>query len=215
MLGTSLSSISYVISCALPDLKLKMIMNFIDTIREFLHVVAGVLVWPVLIALLLLAALTLVALGDFAREWWSRRGNRRPWQQITGSALEAAAADNASRDPLDVRLERVLQDSERRRWSALALLRQGVRVGPALGLMGTLIPMANALQGLAEGNLPSLASNMVTAFAATVIGLAISVTIYLITTMREQWIREDNQALAFRAEALLQAGEASATPRLD
>ena len=75
--------------------------------------------------------------------------------------------------------------------------------------------MANALQGLAEGNLPSLASNMVTAFAATVIGLAISVTIYLITTMREQWIREDNQALAFRAEALLQAGEASAMPRLD
>ena len=187
----------------------------IDTIRELLHAVSGVLVWPVLIALLLLAALTLVALGAFIQECWSRRGKRRPWQQITGAALEAAAADQTSPDPLDIRLERVLQDSERRRWSALALLRQGVRIGPALGLMGTLIPMANALQGLADGNLPSLASNMVTAFAATVIGLAISVTIYLITTIREQWIREDNQALAFRAEALLQAANAPATRQQD
>ena len=195
-----------------------MIMNStstIDTIRELLHVVSGVLVWPVLIALLLLAALTLVALGAFIQVCWSRRGKRRPWQQITGAALEAAAADQTSPDPLDIRLERVLQDSERRRWSALALLRQGVRIGPALGLMGTLIPMANALQGLADGNLPSLASNMVTAFAATVIGLAISVTIYLITSIREQWIREDNQALAFRAEALLQAANAPAARQQD
>lgn len=212
MLGTLLSLIFHVISCIFIE---KMIMIYIDTIREFLHVVAGVLVWPVLITLLLLAALTLVALGAFAGEWWSRRGKRRPWQQITGSALELAAADKTSPDPLDMRLERILQESERRRWSALALLRQGVRVGPALGLMGTLIPMANALQGLAEGNLPSLASNMVTAFAATVIGLAISVTIYLITTIREQWIREDNQALAFHAEALLQASNASPTPQQD
>ena len=43
----------------------------IDTIRELLHVVSGVLVWPVLIALLLLAALTLVALGAFIQECWS------------------------------------------------------------------------------------------------------------------------------------------------
>jgi biopolymer transport protein ExbB/TolQ len=75
-----------------------------------------------------------------------------------------------------------------------------VRVGPALGLMGTLIPMADALQGLADGNLPALASNMVTAFAATVIGLTISLIAYLVTSFREDWVRADVQALAFHAE---------------
>lgn len=118
--------------------------------------------------------------------------------------MEAEVAVTDASEPLNVRLERLLQGQERRRWSSLALLRQAVRVGPALGLMGTLIPMANALQGLAQGDLPSLASNMVTAFAATVIGLAISVIFYLIGTVREQWIREDNQALAFDAEGLFQ-----------
>ena len=62
--------------------------------------------------------------------------------------------------------------------------------------------MANALQGLAEGNLPALASNMVTAFAATVIGLAISVVAYLLAAARENWVRADTEVLAFHAEHL-------------
>jgi biopolymer transport protein ExbB/TolQ len=82
-----------------------------------------------------------------------------------------------------------------------------VRIGPALGLMGTLIPMAAALQGLADGNLPALASNMVTAFAATVVGLTISVVAYAITAFREDWVRADVQALAFRAEHVLVSRE--------
>jgi biopolymer transport protein ExbB/TolQ len=71
--------------------------------------------------------------------------------------------------------------------------------------MGTLIPMADALQGLAEGNLPALASNMVTAFAATVIGLSVSVIAYLVAAARENWVREDTQALAFHAERISRA----------
>lgn len=69
--------------------------------------------------------------------------------------------------------------------------------------MGTLIPMADALQGLADGNLPALASNMVTAFAATVIGLSVSVVAYLIAAIREQWVRADLEALALHAERLV------------
>ena len=80
-----------------------------------------------------------------------------------------------------------------------------VRIGPALGLMGTLIPMATALQGLADGNLPALASNMVTAFAATVVGLTISVIAFVVTSIREDWVGADVQALAFHAERVLDA----------
>ncbi|MDR1432340.1 MAG: MotA/TolQ/ExbB proton channel family protein [Propionibacteriaceae bacterium] len=176
--------------------------NLIDYIREILHAVAGVLVWPVLLGLILLVAAMLVTLGAFAREAWERR--RRPGYQLAlaQKQLDEIHAAQAG-ESLDLHLERLLQDQERRLWRPLTRLRLAVRVGPALGLMGTLIPMAHALQGLAEGNLPSLATNMVTAFAATVIGLAASVTAYLVAAAREGWVRADTQALAFHAEHLL------------
>jgi len=177
-------------------------MDTIDHIRELLHAIAGILVWPVLIALLLLAAAMLVTLGAFAREALDRYRSRRTALLRGQVALDEV---RKARDPeaLDLRLERVLQQQESVFWVPLTRLRLAVRVGPALGLMGTLIPMAYALQGLAEGNLPSLASNLVTAFAATVIGLAISIIAYLVAAARESWVRQDTQALAFHAEALL------------
>jgi hypothetical protein len=78
-----------------------------------------------------------------------------------------------------------------------------VRVGPALGLMGTLIPMGISLAGLAQGNLPKMAESMTTAFTATVVGLACSVSAYVLTLVREHWLRSDLTEIAFAAEALL------------
>ena len=185
-------------------------MTAIDQIREVLHLISGVLMWPVLLGLLLLAALMIVVLGEFARESVDTVFGKRARRARGLARLEKVAADaSGSGDGMDLRLERALQDEERRLWRPVAQLRPVVRVGPALGLMGTLIPMAYALQGLAEGNLPSLASNLVTAFAATVIGLAVSVVAYLVAGVRESWVRADIQALAFRAEELLRDSSAS------
>ena len=183
-------------------------MTAIDQIREVLHLVSGVLMWPVLLGLLLVAALMIVVLGEFARELVDTVYGKRVRRARGLARLEKAAAANGSGEAMDLRLERALQDEERRLWRPVAQLRPVVRVGPALGLMGTLIPMAYALQGLAEGNLPSLASNLVTAFAATVIGLAVSVVAYLVAGVRESWVRADIQALAFRAEELLRGSSA-------
>lgn len=187
-------------------------MNSIDQIRELFHQIAGLLVWPVLLGLIGLVGAILVSVGSFAREYWDRRHGRKLSFARDCASLEAAAEAVAPDDPLDLRLEQVLQSSERRRWRSLSRLRLAVRVGPSLGLMGTLIPMANALQGLADGNLPALASNMVTAFAATVIGLSVSVTAYLVAAARETWVRADTEALAFHAEKLLRSlkGDGSA-----
>lgn len=178
-------------------------MTALEHLRELLHLAAGVLVWPVLLGLLALACTMLFTLGAFAREAWERARGRCASRVRTETALSALASAHAADPGLDLVLEQALQDDERRRWRSLARLRLAVRVGPSLGLMGTLIPMAAALQGLAEGNLPALASNMVTAFAATVIGLVISVTAYLVAGAREAWVRLDTQALAFHAERLL------------
>lgn len=179
-------------------------MTAIDQIRDIFHIIAGVLVWPVLLGLIGLLAAMIVSLGNFAREAWDRRGGKRYSLETDKAALDKAAR-TAAPGEIELSLEKVLQSSERQRWRALGRLRLAVRVGPSLGLMGTLIPMADALQGLADGNLPALASNMVTAFAATVIGLTISVAAYLIASAREAWVRADSEELAFKAEGLLMA----------
>lgn len=178
-------------------------MTTVDQLREIFHHIAAFLVWPVLLGLLGLLAAVLIALGGFLREAWDRRAGRRHALERARSRLDEMAA--AAGDGLDLRLEEHLQDTDRERWRALGRMRLAVRVGPSLGLMGTLIPMADALQGLADGNLPALASNMVTAFAATVIGLTISVAAYLIAGARESWVRADSQVLAFHAERTLRA----------
>ena len=177
-------------------------MTTVDHLRELFHHIAGLLVWPVLLGLLGLVGAMLVALGAFVREAWDRRRGQRRRYDAAIASLDRIAGAGAGAD-LELRLEEELQRCEREQWRALGRLRLAVRVGPSLGLMGTLIPMANALQGLAEGNLPALASNMVTAFAATVIGLSVSVAAYLIAAARESWVRADTQALAFHAERML------------
>ena len=155
----------------------------IDAIRESLHLLAGVLIWPVLSALLLLSR---------SRRWCRPEGScARRGERLRARASRVSAAQReldqvehtAGTSSLELRLEEVLQRHEQRRWRALRRARMAVRIGPALGLMGTLIPMAGALQGLADGNLPALASNMVTAFAATVVGLTISVIAFIVTSL--------------------------------
>ena len=177
-------------------------METIDQIRVVLHLIADVLVWPVFAGLLASAAITLLVSGSCAREAWDRKRSRRAILS-SGEAALSKAADEPEDKSRALALERVLQEFERRAWRRVMRIRLLVRVGPALGLMGTLIPMAYALQGLSDGNLPDLAGNLVTAFAATVIGLAISVFAYLIAAAREEWVRADLQLLGLHAETLL------------
>lgn len=177
-------------------------MELIDRIRGVLHLVADILVWPVFAGLIVLIAIALIAAGATAREAWERRrGGVSQQGRQTQDALAGAALGN---DRL-LEVEAVVARAERLAWAPILRLRLLVRLGPALGLMGTLIPMAYALQGLSDGNLPGLAGNLVTAFAATVIGLAISVIAYLMAAIREEWTRADLERLTLKAETLLRS----------
>lgn len=178
-------------------------MSAVDQLREVFHAIAGALVWPVLGSLLALVALVLLSVGAAAREAWDRGRSHFRSRDRDAMTLDNLTA-TSDHDVYALALEETLQSCERRRWRQVQRMRLAVRVGPSLGLMGTLIPMADALQGLADGNLPALASNMVTAFAATVIGLTISVVAYLLSAIREEWSRVDGDWLRIHAERRLQ-----------
>ncbi len=69
--------------------------------------------------------------------------------------------------------------------------------------MGTLIPMGMALASLAQGNMPEMAGRMVTAFTTAVVGLGCSVVAYLISLVKERWVREDLREMEFLSELVL------------
>ena len=68
-------------------------------------------------------------------------------------------------------VQRLLADFEITADKDLAISKTLTKMGPMLGLMGTLIPMGPALVGLSTGDIASMAYNMQVAFATTVVGL--------------------------------------------
>jgi hypothetical protein len=61
------------------------------------------------------------------------------------------------------------------------------RIGPMLGLMGTLIPLGPGLSALGQGNLEILATAMTVAFDTTVLGLLAGIAGYVLGRLRRQW----------------------------
>ena len=97
----------------------------------------------------------------------------------------------------------MLQTAELAQIKSLDKIRFVIRVGPALGLMGTLIPMGISLSSLAQGDMPKMAGSMVTAFTTVVVGLACSVLAYLMSLVKEKWVRADLREMEFFTEKML------------
>lgn len=76
------------------------------------------------------------------------------------------------------------------------------KMGPILGLMGTLIPMGPALVGLASGDIASMAYNMQVAFATTVVGLVVSAIGFVTQQAKERWALHNLTILDFVVETL-------------
>ena len=62
------------------------------------------------------------------------------------------------------------------------------RLGPTLGLMGTLIPMGR-LAALGSGDINTLAQAIIIAFDTTVVGLAAGGIAYVISKIREDGMK--------------------------
>ncbi|MDI6701392.1 MotA/TolQ/ExbB proton channel family protein [Methanothermobacter wolfeii] len=84
------------------------------------------------------------------------------------------------------------------------------RLGPTLGLMGTLIPMGPGLAALGAGDINTLAQAIIIAFDTTVVGLASGGIAYVISKVRRRWYEEYMSNLETMAEAVLEVMENAA-----
>jgi biopolymer transport protein ExbB/TolQ len=101
-------------------------------------------------------------------------------------------------------LEHLVLESEERLRHSLNAARILVKVGPSLGLLGTLIPMGSSLAAMATGDLEAMAGQMVVAFTTTIIGLATGTLAYVVAAARQSWVNETIREQRFIAEHIAQ-----------
>ena len=99
-------------------------------------------------------------------------------------------------------VQRLLADFEITADKDLAISKTLTKMGPMLGLMGTLIPMGPALVGLSTGDIASMAYNMQVAFATTVVGLFSSAIGFITQQVKQRWYLQDMTNLEFLSELL-------------
>jgi len=187
-------------------------MNILAGLETFLYLVSSVLLYPVVVALVLLIFWVLLSFGGFLREWIDRRRNY--FSPLTNYLIVLKEAFRTASDQrhLDITAERILQAEELKLVKSLDRIRFVIRTGPALGLMGTLIPMGISLSSLAQGDMPKMAGSMVTAFTTVVVGLACSVIAYLMALVKEKWVRADMRELECATELLLRETNGRSLP---
>lgn len=192
---------------------------------------ANAFFWPVAIALLALLAITLIDLGSLLFTFWRRRREsysdlpaiaralaqseiiegtlddvalspslRRFWTKVEQRLREAGAGAN-----VDLWLEEVLQQEEIDTAGRLDRTRLFVRIGPMLGLAGTIIPLGPALHSLLGGDMAGMVNHLVVGFGAVVCGLVMSGVAYFITLVRERWTRVELKEMENLCELVLRA----------
>jgi biopolymer transport protein ExbB/TolQ len=206
-------------------------MIAVSGMEEILFHLANALRIPVFAAAIGALVFVLFDLGAFFVELNRRRGSgRRRYVQDAAKGARAALAANdteaaaralmplASSAQMAETLANLVADHTEpgihdRRAKALADFdltslrklersRMLVRFGPALGLMGTLIPLSPALEGLAEGDVAQLSDNLRAAFSVTVLGLLIGAVAFSISLVRDRLYAQDLSDLEYVVAAL-------------
>lgn len=206
-------------------------------LTNIFYLISTSLLIPVMLALLWFLMRVLLLLGRTLREHLGRsavskgladfsqaleRGDVSlpdlPTQGLVAEGLAklCTVADN------DVLAEKVVHECQLAWQSELERLRGIARFGPALGLMGTLIPLGPALVGLAAGDLEMMSRNLVIAFATTVVGLLVGTLGVGLLGVKKRWYQADVMVVTFAANRLPQlgrceigSGEPDYAPQLD
>jgi biopolymer transport protein ExbB/TolQ len=202
-------------------------VSLLAALENGLFALGQVLRFPVFALLWVCVASSVFMAGSCAVDFVARRRERRGFDMMAwlkaGPALDAA---DARRTALPVALRRLLEDIEQARAQGLLgggglehlvlereerarrslnWARMMVRVGPSIGLLGTLIPMGSSLASMATGNLEAMAGQMVVAFTSTIIGLATGTLAYVVAAIRHNWVTEIIREERYLAERV--AGE--------
>lgn len=192
-----------------------------ETISNVLFWISNGLLVPDIVLLILLFCKSLLLVGGFFGQYINIRKTDKlvhdEIESLRTSGLEAFRKKLPEKNPsavvafakklLDAGTDRALKDKLLAEFEIyadkdMAWSRYLAKLGPMLGLMGTLIPMGPALVGLSTGDIGSMAYNMQVAFATTVVGMVSAAIGYFTEQMKQRWYLKDLAALQYLSDVL-------------
>lgn len=196
-----------------------------------LNVVSQSLQIPVIIFLLIFAVFAVFAFGGLISDYKTRVKLTREYKEklvfslVNASSVEGLKqtvsnaeiydnqkevllkiidAHSLSADSREAWALNLIEEEEVRMAKSLEKVDIVTRIGPTLGLMGTLIPMGPGLAALGNGDVTTLASAIIVAFDTTVVGIGSGAVAYVISKIRRRWYEEYSSNLQLFVNAVLE-----------
>ena len=187
-------------------------MSLSKNLSYLLRSLCGSMKFPVILILLLLAAATVILLGTLIAELFTERRHLKVvmpeiMDQIEDGQIPTEACieqsgllkrqkralieltkhpdmSEVTREALAVRL----LEEEKNRYDTLVRMSDLIiKLGPALGLLGTLIPLGPGIIALGQGDTLLLSQSLLTAFDTTIAGLVCAAVCTVISAVRKKW----------------------------
>jgi len=197
-----------------------MVISGSEYLGKILHVISQSFLIPDILVLLFFITLVFIELGRFTAEFRDRKrsspedlmeklhsmGETHSWQMkklqevVTGSSLPIGQKQMLLRlitrsgpnpETRRVLARETLNCLEFQSMKTLEKTDLIAKLGPVLGLIGTLIPLGPGLAALGQGNLASLAGAVIVAFDTTVVGIAAGGIAFMISKVRRGWYEKD------------------------
>ncbi|MBQ6100405.1 MAG: MotA/TolQ/ExbB proton channel family protein [Methanobrevibacter sp.] len=208
-----------------------MIIQGTETLTSLIHIISESLLTPVVILLVVSIIIVLLAFGGIINEFISRKAIKsteleelirnisfssdvsQMKEKINQSNLfdfqknvlvRIANNHDIGPDARKALASDLISEEETRLIKSCNKTDILVKVGPSLGLLGTLIPLGPGLAALGSGDISTLAQSLTIAFDTTVTGLSVGALAYVISKFRKQWYESDLIVVETLAEAELE-----------
>ncbi|PXV63202.1 biopolymer transport protein ExbB/TolQ [Dysgonomonas alginatilytica] len=192
-----------------------------EAISKVLFWVANSLLIPDIILLLCLFARSLLLIGSFYNQFMTKRKIDKEMddkiKNLSSSNIEELKAALPEKDnslyikflrdllttpPSEAYSDYLISSFENEAEKDTSLSKLLAKMGPVLGLIGTLIAMSPALVGLSTGDIAGMAYNMQVVFATTVVGLVVSAVGLVTLQFKQRWYAKDVNNLDYVSRML-------------
>ena len=208
-----------------------MIIQGTETLTSLIHILSESLLTPVIVLLVISIVIVILSFGGLINEYISRKPIKSKdledlIRKISFSTnVDQMKEEIANGDLFDYQKEVLTRiadnydigpDARKALASELISAQETrlikktnktdilVRVGPSLGLLGTLIPLGPGLAALGSGDIATLAESLTIAFDTTVTGLTVGALSFLISKYKKQWYETELIDMETVAEAELE-----------
>ena len=201
-----------------------------DLLTSALNVVSQSLQIPVIVFLLLFALYAVITVGSLISEYSSRKKvpvrlikdlifsisrikdiseietivkNAQIPKNQKRVLVNIARSSELKKDSREALAEKLIENEEDIIEKKLQATDIVTKIGPTLGLMGTLIPMGPGLAALGSGDVTTLSNAIIVAFDTTVVGIGAGAVAYVVSKIRRRWYEQYLSNLDALSKAVL------------